>query len=342
MRCVAVDELKTGDRVARDVYAGAEPVPLLRAGIRLSDSYRASLQRVGVTAVWIDDAFSDGIEPLDVLDESTRVRAKTAIHEAFHHVVAARKDATLSDRTVQEMHDVAELIIRNIGRNIQSALALNDLANADGYTLTHSLDVTTLGLSIGMRVMRKFGWADALGRVRYDDIENRLVPLGVGLLLHDIGKLAVPGEILRKAGPLTADEWTAVRAHPLLGVDILKKADGISPLSRAVVRSHHERWDGSGYPDGKSGADIHQFARIAAAADVFDALTSDRCYRVAQRICEGYDFVVSRAGSDFDPEVIAVFKSFVAPYPPGTPAVLSDGRCGLVKEVQEGSVTRPS
>ena len=73
------------------------------------------------------------------------------------------------------MHEVAELIIRDIARNIQTARALNDLANADGYTLTHSLDVTTRGLSIGMRVMRKFGWIDALGKVRYDDAGVRRV-----------------------------------------------------------------------------------------------------------------------------------------------------------------------
>jgi len=342
VRCVAIDELKAGDRLARDVYAGAEPLPLLRSGIRVSESYRASLQRAGVTAVWIDDAFSEGIEPLEVLEEATRRRARTAIHEAFGSVVTSGKQgAALSERAVQEMQDVAEMIIRDIARNVQSALALNDLANADGYTLTHSLDVTTLGLAIGMRVMRKFGWLDAVGKRRYDDIENRLVPLGIGLLLHDIGKLAVPTEILRKAGPLTPEEWTAVRAHPLLGVDILKKAEGISPLSRAVVRSHHERWNGSGYPDGKSGADIHQFARIAATADVFDALTSNRCYRAARPVCEGYDHVVSRAGSDFDPEVVDIFKAFVAPYPPGTRVVLSDGHCGLVKEVRDDAVARP-
>ncbi|MBI2188857.1 MAG: HD-GYP domain-containing protein [Acidobacteria bacterium] len=342
MRCVAIEELKAGDRLARDVYAGGELVPLLRAGVRVSDSYRSSLQRVGITAVWIDDAFSEGIEPVEMLDEATKHRAKSAIQDAFHDVTRSMKTGgSLSERVVEDMHAVAEQIIRDIARNVHSALALNDLATADAYTLAHSLDVTTLGLSIGMRVMRTFGWLDALDKRRYDDVENRLVPLGVGLLLHDIGKLAVPPEILHKAGPLTGDEWTAVRAHPMLGIDILKKADGISPLARAVVRSHHERWNGSGYPDGKSGTDIHQFARIAAAADVFDALTSDRCYRAARAACEGYDFVVTRAGIDFDPEVVDIFKSFVAPYPPGTRVVLSDGHCGLVKDVCQDAVTRP-
>jgi HD-GYP domain-containing protein (c-di-GMP phosphodiesterase class II) len=342
MRSVAIEELRPGDRLGRDVYVGAEPLPLLRAGIRISESFRASLERAGIASVWIDDSFSEGIEPLEVLEDSTKRRATAAIHDAFKNVGgAAKSGAAMPESTVQEMTEVAELIIRDIARNVHSALALNDLANADGYTLKHSLAVTTLGLSIGMRVMRKHGWLDALGKVRYDQIEDRLIPLGVGLLLHDIGKLAVPPEILRKPGPLTDEEWKAMRMHPMLGVDILKKAEAISPLARAVVRSHHERWDGSGYPEKKEGGAIHQFARIAAAADVFDALTSERSYRAALPTNEGYEFILSRAGSDFDPQVVDIFKSFVAPYPTGTRVVLSDGHRGLVKEVRPDAVTRP-
>jgi hypothetical protein len=125
--------------------------------------------------------------------------------------------AAVSTAAIQEMRNVSEMIVDDISRNVHSALALNDLANADGYTLKHSLAVTTLGLSLGLRVMRKYGWTDAHGVRRFDSIEDRLTALGVGLLLHDVGKLAVPAEILRKAGPLTPEEWQAMRAHPTLG-----------------------------------------------------------------------------------------------------------------------------
>jgi HD-GYP domain-containing protein (c-di-GMP phosphodiesterase class II) len=342
MRRVTIEELRTGDRLGRDVYGGPDALALLRAGVRVSDSYRQSLQRAGITSVWIDDGISEGIEPLEMLEETTKRRATTAIRDAFRNVARAMpRGEALSEDVVREMNDLAELIVRDISRNIHSALALNDLANADGYTMSHSLAVTTLGLSLGMRVMGKYGWIDVHGKRRLDGIDDRLVALGVGLLLHDIGKLAVPQEILRKPGPLTDDEWKAVRTHPLHGFQMLKKAEGISPLSRAVVRSHHEKWTGGGYPDNQSGADIHQFARIAAVADVFDALTSDRDYRKAWPTHEGYDFVVKDGGQDFDPEVVDVFRSFVAPYPPGTRVVLSDGNCGLVKEVREEAVTLP-
>jgi HD-GYP domain-containing protein (c-di-GMP phosphodiesterase class II) len=342
MRRVPIDQLKTGDRLGKDVYAKLDALPLLRAGVRVSDSYRQSLERAGVTAVWIDDVVSEGIEPLEVLDEGTKKRATSAIHDAFRDVSETLQNGgTLSADTVQEMQDVAEMIVRDVSSNIHSALALSDLANADGYTLKHSLAVTTLGLSIGMRVMRKYGWVDVHGKRRYDGIEDRLLVLGVGLLLHDIGKLAVPQEILKKPGPLNDEEWRAMKEHPTLGFQILKKAEEISPLARAVVRSHHERWNGKGYPDGQAGTEIHQFARIAAAADVFDALTSDRSYRRAMAVHEGYDFIISRRGIDFDPEVVDTFATFIAPYPPGTPVVLSDGRRGLVKEARPDAVKTP-
>jgi HD-GYP domain-containing protein (c-di-GMP phosphodiesterase class II) len=344
MRVVAIAELKTGDRLGKDVYANAgDGLPLLRAGVRVSDSYRQSMERAGIESVWIDDVISDGIEPVELLEEETKRRATTAINEAFKDITASMKKGgpQISQDAVDEMSEVAEMIVRDIARNIHCALALNDLANSDGYTLKHSLAVTTMGLALGLRVMHRYGWLDAQGKRRFDDIENRLAPLGVGLLLHDIGKLAIPQEILSKPGKLSDDEWKAMKSHPMLGVGILKKAEGISPLARAVVRSHHERWNGSGYPEGKAGDAIHQFARIAACADVFDALTSNRAYRPALEIVEGYDFVVERAGTDFDPEVVEIFKAYVAPYPPGTRVVLSDGYCGLVKEVKQDAVTRP-
>jgi HD-GYP domain-containing protein (c-di-GMP phosphodiesterase class II) len=344
MRVVAIEELKTGDRLGKDVYANpGDGLPLLRAGVRVSDSYRASMERAGIESVWIDDPLSAGIEPLEILEEETKRRATSAINDAFKDISNSMKKGgpQLSQDAADEMAEVAELIVRDIARNIHCALALNDLANSDGYTLKHSLAVTTLGLALGIRVMHRYGWLDAQNKRRFDDIENRLAPLGVGLLLHDIGKLAIPQEILSKPGKLNDDEWKAMKTHPMLGVDILKKAEGISPLARAVVRSHHERWNGSGYPEGKAGAAIHQFARIAACADVFDALTSDRAYRAGLEIIEGYNFILERSGTEFDPEVVEIFKAFVAPYPPGTRVVLSDGYCGLVKDVHNEQVTRP-
>ena len=149
MRPVLVSDLATGDRLGRDVYTGKDGLPLLRAGVRVSDGYRLSLLRAGITSVWIDDGMSEGIEPLEMLHEETRRRATAAIHDALREMALEQpKSGTISPGTVQEMTAVAELIVGDVADSVHSALALNDLTNADGYTLKHSLAVTTLGLSL--------------------------------------------------------------------------------------------------------------------------------------------------------------------------------------------------
>jgi HD-GYP domain-containing protein (c-di-GMP phosphodiesterase class II) len=243
---------------------------------------------------------------------TTRQQAATALSGAFHDAsLALARGTVLPEATIREIRRVSELMVRTIQRNPIRALRQHDLATEDCWMLRHSLSVTVVGLSLGVRVLSKHGWTDERGRQRYDGLNDRLTSLGVGLLLHDIGKLAVPSEILQKPERLTPEEWEAMRAHPTLGAEIL--TEDVSPLARAVVRSHHERWDGAGYPDRLSGDAIHQFARIAAVADVFDALTSNRYYRRAMPIWEAYDYIVSRSGKDFDPKVIDVFRECMAP-----------------------------
>src|SRR5262245_42641627 len=131
MRRVPIEQLRTGDRLGRNVYAGLEALPLLCTGVRVSDSYRFLLEKAGISAVWIDDGLSEGIQPLEVLAESTKQRAASAIRDAFKEVTGALSSGdTMSTDVVEEMHKVAELIVGDVSQNVHSALALNDLANA--------------------------------------------------------------------------------------------------------------------------------------------------------------------------------------------------------------------
>jgi HD-GYP domain-containing protein (c-di-GMP phosphodiesterase class II) len=114
-----------------------------------------------------------------------------------------------------------------------------------------------------------------------------------------------------------------------------------SPLVKAVVLRHHERWNGSGYPDGKSGAEIHLMARIAAVADVYDAITSERLYAPARPACDGVRAVIEGCGTLFDPVVVETFCRVVAPFPAGTEVKLTDGRTGIVVSCPEGALDRP-
>lgn len=125
--------------------------------------------------------------------------------------------------------------------------------------------------------------------------------------LHDIGKLAVPEHILNKPGKLTPEEFDKVKIHPLVGADILERVRFPYPVV-PIVRAHHEAWDGSGYPDGLSGAEIPIGARILSVVDCFDALASDRPYRKALPVEEALAYVTSKAGSQFDPAIVRLLE----------------------------------
>ena len=131
--------------------------------------------------------------------------------------------------------------------------------------------------------------------------------LAFGFLLHDVGKIGIPESILLKPGPLTAAEWAIMRRHPEMGAKILGNAEFLAPYGIDVVLSHHERWDGLGYPDGIGGEDIPLGARIFMVADTFDSITSDRPYRQAQSPDAAMDEIVRCSGSQFDPDVVEGF-----------------------------------
>ena len=136
--------------------------------------------------------------------------------------------------------------------------------------------------------------------------------LEFGFLLHDVGKVAVPDAILFKTGPLTDEEYSLIAQHPVTGAEILRDVtflgDGID-----VVRHHHERWDGQGYPDRLQGEEIPLSARVFAVADTLDALTTDRPYRPAVSWDVARDIILDAAGTQFDPAVVAAYETIADP-----------------------------
>ena len=145
--------------------------------------------------------------------------------------------------------------------------------------------------------------AEAMGKSRrYAELLRAAAPM------HDIGKIGIPQSILQKKGKLTDEEWTVMRQHPLIGEQIL--ADSRAPLIQLAAElagSHHEKWDGSGYPRNLSGEAIPLSGRIVAVADVFDALTTERCYKPAFPLETAYAILKEGSGQHFDPTVVETF-----------------------------------
>jgi putative nucleotidyltransferase with HDIG domain len=140
---------------------------------------------------------------------------------------------------------------------------------------------------------------------------SQLCPLETAALLHDIGKVAVPDRLLNKPGPLTAEEYSQVKEHAAIGADILSSVSFHGPLP-ALVRHHHENWDGTGYPDRRRRDEIPVGARVLAIADCYDALTSDRPYRRALDHETAIAMIHERRGSMFDPRMTDAFLQIVA------------------------------
>ena len=178
-----------------------------------------------------------------------------------------------------------------------TAILLGDVIEADDhYTASHSAGVLSLSLDVG----RRMGLAPA-----------QLRELELVAMLHDVGKIRIPNELIRKPGPLTPDEWAIVKTHTIEGEKLLMKVGGLLGLVGRLVRSCHERWDGTGYPDRLAGEEIPLVARIVSCCDAFDAMTTDRSYRKALTAPQAVAELRACAGTQFDPAVVGVLVSIL-------------------------------
>lgn len=232
-------------------------------------------------------------DELDQLrDELARLRAELAQHEreAQERARELERYAEQLRRASQREHQRAQELRRSYESTVR---ALADAVEArDAYTGKHAERVAAYGLAL----------ARACGMpVDQPHIE-------FGFLLHDIGKVAISDAILHKPGTLTAPELDVMRQHPVIGDEIVSGIDFLGE-ARHVVRSHHERWDGTGYPDRLARDEIPLAARVFAVADTFDALTSDRPYRAAATFRAARAVIAQGAGSQFDPEVAEIFST---------------------------------
>ncbi len=342
MRLVSLSNLQEDARLARDIVSGRDGAPLLRTGVSLSARFIEHLGKAGIAAVWIDDDLGRGIDPVPAISPQTRglaTRALSAVHEEARRAVAAGRG--LDPEATDDLSDVVDAILQEVEEHDGKAVVLADLCGASAYSVQHSIDMTALGLLVGRRLITEHGWLDYKGERQDDRHEERLFRLGMGLLLADIGKLAIPESILNKPGKLSEEEWEIVKSHPKAGVKLVRDAGAWCPLVQGCVLRHHERWNATGYPEGKAGSEVHEMARIAAVADVFDAITSERPFAPAQPTHVAVQTILAGAGTQFDPVICDVFSRRVAPFPVGVEVELSDGRRAIVVSVPELELDRP-
>ena len=341
MRIVSTSRIPEDAVLARDVRTGYHgAAPLLRRGTRMNERLASALQRAGIGSVYIDDVLGDGITLTPAISDETRHHASEVLERAMKSVRRGPDDKPwIPDAVLAPVIDLVGIFVKEVETCDGSIVSLQDMAAPDAYWVQHPIDVTVLGLLIGRQLLLHHGWVDHMGTRRYDRLDDRLVQLGQGLLVHDFGQLTVPREIFEKPSQLDPDEWEMMKRHPEAGIELC--ASRLTAVACTVIRLHHERWDGTGYPKGLAGRAIHPFGRVAAVADVYDAVTSERVHSPARPPHIGWQIVVSGSGTSFDSSIVEMFRKVVPPHPPGSEVVVADGRRGVVTKVDAGAPERP-
>ena len=341
MRFVATEQATEGSRLAMNLFGGRSgTVTLLRAGVALDSRYRRALIDAGISRVLVTDAESDGITVTTQLSEETRREATfrlAPVLELTQHVIA--RGGRVSFDSVATASAVAALVSDEVLDTPDGVVTFADGFGPNGYPVQHPIDVTVLGLLIARRLFAEHGRIAAGGVRTTTGTDDALRRLSFGLLLHDLGAADGPDAMRLTGGALEEDTLEALSAHPQLGQDALPWSF-VSAHAAAAIRCHRERWDGTG-PQALAGEQIPQFARIAAVADTYDALTSERAGHTPEPSHVAVEAIMWASGTLFDPEVVDVFRKVVAPFPPGTEVTLSDGSAGVVTEVPTAALHRP-
>ena len=311
---VPTSSLKPGMVVAKTIVSSYDnsPLPLVTKGSVLTNCIIRRLEERSLSGCYIDTEFTKDIEPGEIIGQMLKKKALNGIKKVFDEVSVTRK---ISMDNLSLVKEIAKELVLQILESDEILIDFLDLQNYDDYTYRHSLSVAIFSVAIG----HKLGYSTSL-----------LMDLATGALLHDIGKTEISIDLINKPGRLTDEEYATIRLHPEMAVERLKSGHSISSFVLNGILSHHERFNGTGYPRGLSGTDIPVYGRILAVADVYDALTSVRPYRKAWFPDEAIEYLVKYRGIHFDPEIIDAFLKIVVPYPVGTMVELSNGCPAIV------------
>ncbi|WP_141432498.1 HD-GYP domain-containing protein [Bacillus sp. 03113] len=327
MRLVATRSIEAGVKLAKAIYNEKGKI-LVNEGVVLNKKVLKRIYDLGIMYLYVHDERTKDIHYVDTISSKVKREAIHSIENTFNEVQKDMKatNSFIFEKTSQSFSKLTRQLITEVKNHKGLIGLLSDVYIRDQYVFSHSLNVALYSLAIGMEL-----------KLPPKDLEI----LGIGAILHDVGKMTTPKEILLKPGQLTKKEFEEVKRHPEVGFQLLKNVSTLSLLVAHCAYQHHERLNGSGYPRGIKGDEIHLFAKIIAVSDVFDAITSHRVYRKAMLPHEGLDFLYSGAGTLFEREIIEAFRRSVTIYPVGLTVELSNKKKGVVSKQNKGLSDRP-
>lgn len=306
MRFIKTEFLNSGMILGMPVYDENFHV-LQKEKTFLDQDMIMQLKLMNYSGVYILDDFSKDVDFKELLSEESRNKLKQLLDQVrrFPNDLATMREL---DRSVELIANLIQT------KPLEDIINYSDLYYKHEYNDTHCINVAILSGLIGRKL--EFEWF----------LLKDLVKSGI---LHDMGKTAIPEEILEKPGRLTEREFELIKKAPVRAYQMFAENDYVNSMVKTGLLQHHERFDGSGYPQGLQGEEISVFARIIAIADVFDALISDRPFRKANTPVDAIRYLLEDRGQ-FDMNMVEYFLWCVVPYPNGTTIRLSDGREALV------------
>lgn len=348
LKKVTVDQVRIGMYVHK-FCSSWDDSPFWRTSLTIETrQHLQDLQASAVQEVWIDtDKGLDVIAPPaarpdaapaqpapPVMEAPRRASFSDEMTEAKNICAKGKKAVTTMFQearmgkalNTQQAEALVDEISASVMRNPDALIGLARLKNKDDYTYMHSVAVCALMIALARQL-------------KLDDPQIR--EAGMAGLLHDIGKMAIPQQILDKPGKLTDEEFLAVKAHPLRGHEILTDSANATAGALEVCLHHHERIDGTGYPHQLKGDQISLLARMGAVCDVYDAITSNRAYKAGWEPAESLRRMSEWSGSHFDPAIFQAFVKCLGIYPTGSLVKLKSGRVGVVTEQCEQSLLTP-
>ncbi|WP_028609375.1 HD-GYP domain-containing protein [Paenibacillus harenae] len=327
MRKVQIGMVKPGDKIAKPIFQENGNV-LLGEGVELNARYIDRLANMGIDFLFIEDGMTEDLIPEDAIRDEVRKKAVDTIYKTMNSFQdqAVSKNRTIAPDMGRSFRAIFGEIMQDLATRPNILVNLTSIHAMDAYLFQHSFNVAVLAGIMGI----------AKGYNR-----NQLEELGIGALLFDIGMTKVPQKLLTHSGRLKEEELRLVQNHTKEGFDILRKYHDISIVSSHCALQHHERFNGTGYPRGLKGNEIHMYAQIVGIADTFDALTSPRPHRKRHTANEAIEFLFAAGGTYFDIELIKLFCKHISIYPISTSLLLSTGQVGVVSENNELAVHRP-
>lgn len=334
MRLVPINAVKEGVFLAQALYNERGQI-LLAKGVKITEGLKARVREHGFYCIYIIDEYSEG-ELDDIIKPQIRQKAISTVRATLNTCAEIDNDKLSpmqrkkmykqSEQELENIQQLAKLIVDDIFTQKDIMVNLVDIKSMDNYTYNHSVNSAIMALVLG---------------IGYGLNKNDLYDLTMGLMLHDIGKMFIPNEILNKRGKLDDDEYKIIKEHSVRGFNYLREHTDMSTKVRIVSLQHHERVDGSGYPYGLKDAQIYVLSKIGSIAEVYDALTSGRPYRGALSPNEAVEYIMGSGGRYFNMDMVKAFVKNVNPYPLGTIVYLSNNSIAVVEEINRLYVLRP-